>query len=497
MPAAPMELAEVARGPVHIKTTREMHGRITIITRSTATILERERVTGQGQEAATMTDTDVNETRGRDCGNYINRFHQTHRVDRGILVLARARVAVIVEIEVDIEVDGATADHIRLVNISIDAAIALHDRDRGHEDAITEADVTRVLALHVAIIQGGGATRGLPLPIEVKIDVTGRPRLAAEILLGARPLHNLLSPGVHDYTESSTRHRCLQLHHPYRLIEMKFSAHYARDSMATHAFAATTRKANYRYDRAFFLYDCRQGLGPVATTLDCSHIVATPGFHVRDVLTVDQTRQIFNKVGRLYFDRPVRELDYRQFGTIQEEALKVPATPQLGRGPPPSLHTRAGDVHLPGTSNDLVLRISRPQPAVDTRMPFGPMRTPQPALIIHNTSRSLSQAQLRETGHLQRLGIKTETNIDAHQKAPKDEGDGSQSPIIKTERDDPVYENIVDWVLGRRKSSVSIVRAEDIERKELLTLSLGRQHQPLIPNRKFREQNDDKALKPA
>ncbi|KAI0194710.1 hypothetical protein EV127DRAFT_405005 [Xylaria flabelliformis] len=403
MPAAPMEPAEVAHGPAHIKTIKEMHGRITMTTRSTATILEKERATGQGQEAATMPDTN------------------THRADRGILVLARARVAVIV----DIEVDGATADHIRLVDIGIDAAIALHDRDRGHEDAITETDVTRVLALHVAIIQGGGAIRVLPLPIEVEIDVTVRPRLAAEILLGARPRHNLFSTGAHDYTESSTRHQCLQLHHPYRLIEMKYSAHYARDSTATHAFAATTRKANCTYDRAFFLYDCRQGLGPVATTLDCSHIVATPGLHVRDVLTVDQTREIFNKIGRPYWNCPPKELDYLQFGTIQEEALKVPATPQTGRGPPPSLHTRTGDVHLPGTSNDLVLRITRPQPDADTRMPFGSMRTPQSALRDHGTGMSLSRAQLREVGHLQWPGIKTEMDIDAPQKAPKIEDDGA------------------------------------------------------------------------
>ncbi|KAI0861489.1 hypothetical protein F4860DRAFT_172517 [Xylaria cubensis] len=190
-------------------------------------------------------------------------------------------------------------------------------------------------------------------------------------------------------------------------------------------------------DRAFFLYDCRQGLGPVATTLDCSHIVATPGVHVRDVLTVDQTREIFNKIGRPYWNCPPRELDYSQFGTIQEEAMRVPATPQTGRGPPPSLHTRIGDVHLLGTFNDLVLRITRPRPDADNRMPFGPMRTPQSALRDHGTGMSLSRAQLREVGHLQWPGIKTEMDIDAPQKAPKVEDDGIQSPIIKTERDDP------------------------------------------------------------
>ncbi|KAI0549506.1 hypothetical protein F4679DRAFT_595770 [Xylaria curta] len=414
MPAAPMELTEVANGPVNIKTIKEMHDRISIITRPTATILKRERATGRGQEDATMADKN------------------TLRADRDIL--ARARVAVIVDTE-----------DIPLIDIIIGAAIA-QDRDRVHQDDITEADVTRALPLHVVIIQGGGATRVLPLPIEVEIDVTVRPRLAAEILLGPRLR---LSPGAHDSTESLTRRQCPPVHRPCRLIGITSSAKDVRDSTATLVFAATTQKANYRYDRAFFLYDCRQGLGPVATTLDCSHIPATPGFHVRDVLTVDQTRQIFNQPGRPYFHRSAKELDYRKFGTIQEEALKVPATPQLGRGPPPSLHTRAGDVHLPGTSNDLALRVSQSQPqaqicrhrgatqratvrgqlssgSADTSMPLS---TPQPALRDHHTSMSHSRAQLREAGQLssrvsdpsdlQRSGIKTETDIDAHQKPLK------------------------------------------------------------------------------
>ncbi|KAI0539430.1 hypothetical protein GGR58DRAFT_464920 [Xylaria digitata] len=97
-------------------------------------------------------------------------------------------------------------------------------------------------------------------------------------------------------------------------------------------------------DRAFFLYDCRIGLGPVATTLDCSDLVAQPGVHVRDVLTREQAREIFNNREKPYFKVAARKLDYGRFGTLQEEAMKIPPTPQTGRGPLPTLPLRETDI---------------------------------------------------------------------------------------------------------------------------------------------------------
>ncbi|KAI0861494.1 hypothetical protein F4860DRAFT_172586 [Xylaria cubensis] len=110
-------------------------------------------------------------------------------------------------------------------------------------------------------------------------------------------------------------------------------------------------------DRAFFLYDCRIGLGPVVTTLDCTDLVAVPGVHTRDVLTREETRAIYNNKDRPYFSVPAKHLDYSRFGTIQEEAAKVPPTRQTGRGPPPSVPTKATDIHIPGLRGPLMNRI--------------------------------------------------------------------------------------------------------------------------------------------
>ncbi|TGJ87096.1 hypothetical protein E0Z10_g1647 [Xylaria hypoxylon] len=117
-------------------------------------------------------------------------------------------------------------------------------------------------------------------------------------------------------------------------------------------------------DRAYFLYDCRIGLGPVATTLDCSDLEAQPGVHVRDVLTREQTRDVFNNPRKPYFEVAAKKLDYSRFRTLQEEAMKVPPTPQTDRGPPPSIPTRGGDVHIPGIQliNPLMARTTWQQP---------------------------------------------------------------------------------------------------------------------------------------
>ncbi|KAJ2975699.1 hypothetical protein NUW58_g8281 [Xylaria curta] len=148
-------------------------------------------------------------------------------------------------------------------------------------------------------------------------------------------------------------------------------------------------------DRAFFLYDCRQGLGPVATTLDCTDIPATPGFHVRDVLTREQAREIFNDENAPYFAVPAKQLDYHQFDTIQEEAVKVPATLQTGRGPPPSVTPRFGGIFPIHRSQDLqplAACAAIPQPILAT--------VPQPSIGPPPLPASLAWGNLLQPGYV-------------------------------------------------------------------------------------------------
>ncbi|KAI1745525.1 hypothetical protein F4680DRAFT_465468 [Xylaria scruposa] len=245
------------------------------------------------------------------------------------------------------------------IDIDIGAAIALQDRDRVQVDAITEVDRNRVL----------------PLPIGVEIDVAVRPRLAAG------PRHNLLSPGAHDSTESSTRPQCPPVHRPYRLIGVIYSAKDVGDFTATLAFAATTRRTNYRCVSAM--------VGPLVSSRSAG------------------MEMLISMIGHFPF-------------TAVDKAS--------GPWQPPSLHTRAGDVHLPGTSNDLVLRTSRPQSVAGTRNSVE--RLP---IRHHQNTRTANTSSTEERGQIRHQ--QPETGIDAHQKAPKVEGGGSQSPTVKTESD--------------------------------------------------------------
>ncbi|KAI0454446.1 hypothetical protein F5B21DRAFT_504350 [Xylaria acuta] len=207
--------------------------------------------------------------------------------------------------------------------------------------------ITKVKTLTVTIIERDRATgQGREAAIANVGGVTADHIRVVEILLDDRMsteetiINNWLFFLLHHHRRRR-RHQCPQMQCPYRLIRMIYSAKNVRNITAIPAFAATTGKTSCNFvsaageqaissriaslvihddHRAFYLYDCRQGLGLVATTSDCSHILATPGFHVRGVLTTEQTREISNNPRRSLFDCTIKHLNYTQFGTIQEEA---------------------------------------------------------------------------------------------------------------------------------------------------------------------------------
>ena len=86
----------------------------------------------------------------------------------------------------------------------------------------------------------------------------------------------------------------------------------------------------------------RQGLAPVETSIDLSHLQGVPGRHVRPVLSRQFARDQWNAERRQAHRegrRPYDEIDYGSLDPLEIEALRRPQDPSLveyNRGPPPT-----------------------------------------------------------------------------------------------------------------------------------------------------------------